>query len=67
MTAFFHAISGLAPDAQLVLALCIFTIVIVVAVSSEAKRRLCEFLDALVRVFHPGRKPPEKPPTQGTV
>jgi arginyl-tRNA synthetase len=67
MTAFFQAISGLAPDAQLVLALCIFTVVIVVAVSSDAKQRICEFLVALAHVFHPGRKPPKKPPTPGAV
>jgi hypothetical protein len=71
MTAFFQAISGLAPDAQLILVLCIFTVIIVVAVSSDAQRRLCEFLGTLarfvvilVRVFHPERKPPENPPTQ---
>ena len=63
MTAFSQAISGLTPDTQLILALSVFTVVIVVAVSPDAKQRLCEFLDvltrlvvALVRIFRPERK-----------
>jgi hypothetical protein len=73
MTAFSQAISGLSPDAQLILALCIFTVILVVAVSPDAKRNLCDFLNALarfvvalVRVHRPERKSPQKPPKPPT-
>ena len=63
MTGLIQALSSLSPDTQLVLALTVFALVIVLAVSpgANAKRNICDFVRAIGRIVHPDRKPPSQP------
>ena len=64
MVAIIHAIAGLVPDAQLILAMSVFTLVVVIAVSPSAKSNICDFVDTLARFFNRGRKALEEPQKQ---
>lgn len=69
METLIEIVKAISPDTQLVLALCVFALIIVISVSREARRGICDFLDALARLLTRRPKPPqppEDPPTQDT-
>ena len=65
MPAFFQGIASLAPDVQLVLALCLFAVILIVAVSPSTTRNFCKLFNSLSSFFTHNRKPPQEPPEQG--
>jgi hypothetical protein len=59
-----EVLKGLSPDAQLVLMMCLFALILRVGFSRSATRNFRELIDAFVRLLPDKRKPSKELPTK---